>query len=635
MYSFGKIPPRTLESFGVAGLLAEEGKVIYENLFSTQHLGRVTDLLVSQLKTSQPDELRLRSMVLYLVIEALQTHLTDFNEPIVLECGSDSEKVIVGAAFSLAATAEIDFNGLPERVAANQPINSFEAILSHLFIHSHRVLVKVQPERRRIEIDAVLGFVGIVDESELNSRVLLELIALPEDSAVPNIASYTQLADLDYSGLLEDGKIPAVTNEKVLGEILAKASEKDWFKVAKGSNELDSSFQRVKGSCEIDDSTLVKVGGRESNENESQLVKGGVQEEAYLKTIAGLQAQLQALEEVNTTEGSGGFKKFIEKFWPFGAQAQKNALNKANDQEVMAGDSKENTPKKVNEASLNNEEIEGNLLSASSPDGEEKEVSSEAEVSEVSELGQTAKVVLQELQNGSLAATLDRAQTEWETVKSDVTNPKVKKWMDNMLTDLLAEKIRLAEFGKKVSDAMKTKDMEFRQMAVKLENKERIFQTELRNRDRLFAGKEQALERMRESLEQANVNLEKLRADAKSATSAASKNRGPSANELTALQTKYDRTQKQLDDLKKSNQALTDKMNDIRKEKDSSLASVGDLKKRLESSSKMLMLNKKQSDRLSEQLEAMKKDEARLKGDLNRAQTELNVLKGKKPKVAA
>jgi hypothetical protein len=62
--------PRSLKTFGVAGLLDEKCKVYYDSLFSARHIGRTSDLLVAKLKGVNPDDLRFRLILLYSLYEA-------------------------------------------------------------------------------------------------------------------------------------------------------------------------------------------------------------------------------------------------------------------------------------------------------------------------------------------------------------------------------------------------------------------------------------------------------------------------------------------------------------------------------------------------------------------------------------
>ena len=72
MYKFGKTAPRQLESFGVAGVLGDEARVFYQNLFTTHHVGRIGDLVAARLRTANSDELRLRALLLYIAFEAYE-----------------------------------------------------------------------------------------------------------------------------------------------------------------------------------------------------------------------------------------------------------------------------------------------------------------------------------------------------------------------------------------------------------------------------------------------------------------------------------------------------------------------------------------------------------------------------------
>src|SRR3989338_3409983 len=109
MVKLGKTPPRSVKSFGVAGLLAEDCHVFYVSLFSTKHAGRVSDLLAARLAPSGGDQLKLGMAGVLNLFDADRTHLSGaawvddpskvLTEPIVVECGVDAEKVAVAVAF--------------------------------------------------------------------------------------------------------------------------------------------------------------------------------------------------------------------------------------------------------------------------------------------------------------------------------------------------------------------------------------------------------------------------------------------------------------------------------------------------------------------------------------------------------
>jgi len=110
---------RNLASFGVAGSLASSAKVFYENVFSSRHLGRVSDLLVARLRDSGVDELMLRTLLLHGVFEACQA-IPGGTQPILLECGLDESHFAVGISFDRGMGEEPDFQALVRQAGSER-----------------------------------------------------------------------------------------------------------------------------------------------------------------------------------------------------------------------------------------------------------------------------------------------------------------------------------------------------------------------------------------------------------------------------------------------------------------------------------------------------------------------------------
>jgi hypothetical protein len=227
MYSFGRHPPRTLNSFGVAGLLGEECRVFYTPLFSSGNLGRVTDLLTARLKKIQTDEFCLRLLMFYSFFEVqrLLTHKKTGPtlEPITIECGVDSEKTAIGVSFIFPEEHSADFPSMILNVTAGKQSSEFESFLLSLLKLAHRVILRYEPTSKRMEVVSLCGTTGRMEDSELSSPHQIELVTINKDSIslLPNAKEYVDLGDLDYAQLLQQdilkGKEPSPT-----GEILFK-----------------------------------------------------------------------------------------------------------------------------------------------------------------------------------------------------------------------------------------------------------------------------------------------------------------------------------------------------------------------------------------------------------------------------
>src|SRR5688572_24081046 len=108
---------RSLKSFGVAGLLGEQCRVYYQNVFSPEGVGRVSDLVAAKLAEAGADELRMRSVLLFGFFEAYRASTPGASrqalaEPVVIECGIDGESLAFGFSFRLPAGSKFESEGL-------------------------------------------------------------------------------------------------------------------------------------------------------------------------------------------------------------------------------------------------------------------------------------------------------------------------------------------------------------------------------------------------------------------------------------------------------------------------------------------------------------------------------------------
>ncbi|MGK5086168.1 hypothetical protein WDW86_01305 [Bdellovibrionota bacterium FG-2] len=321
MLKFGKIAPRSLESFGVAGLLGEKCTVFYESLFSTKHIGRVSDLLAARLSQEGLDELEFRTLLLFSAFDGYRGSGNVLSSPMLVECGLDEEKVAVGVSFNLADSVELDPRAFAERIRTQKPVGEIEKLILEIDAHSDRLVVRVQPDGNRVEIVSLLGITGKIDPEELTNRQPPEVLVFdkpPQEKVMSG--EYVQLGDLNYSQLLKDdapgSKLESPTSgdvialqmldqinvgdevvqvkgvhaeaervKKVLGglgdpntdETLVKggsSAAEDVAKVGGGSFE-DDSVQKVKGSADGPDSLLQRVmGAFENSDSEAQKVAG-------------------------------------------------------------------------------------------------------------------------------------------------------------------------------------------------------------------------------------------------------------------------------------------------------------------------------------------------------------------------
>lgn len=667
-YSFGKRPARSLESFGVAGLLGEECRVFYNSLYGARHIGRVTDLLAARLKKAHPDEARLRAMVLFSAIEAYIEQAGEeglnsdrpLTEPMVVECGVDGEKVAIGVAFTVPENVELKPDGVAKRMT--RPVSGFDKMIKALQDCSHRVVVRYQSSVRRIEIVALLGLPGKMDAAYTVEGAAVTFVAVDEAEETPKAASYVELGDLDYNQLLKEDNPGAKVKTASTGELLVKSTADpiaamESIRVKGAKDEADKATTVIKGGASgdlVDNSTIVIKGGDEET--------GGLtsaQSQHYLDKISELNKKIEALQ------AEQGSKKFKVKG---GSSEDEDEDDEDDDAKPkLGGLFKKVWPFKKteddSEGDVENSEVEGKPEEKSEEkkaEQPEEKVASPAEAAasvEDSATTSAANNLLVEIQAGSLDRMVDNAQREMNDLKKELGSGKAKRWADGLMTELVQERSKLQDMAKKLNLSVRQKELEFR-------NKEQSLLEELRRRDEMLRQKNTALNRTKEQLAQASMAMDRLKTANASAADdlhyrqkyqqshkilmatrdenknlqekvedlqqklgsaqMASKRAGAGSAELSALQTKVDRAQRLADEFKRTNQLLMERLEAQDKLKPSASAgSTEELKKRLDAAVKLANSARSENERMVLQVEELQREEARLKGELEKMSEEL------------
>ena len=279
-YSFGITPPRSLESFGVAGLLGEKSKVFYSSIFTTKHIGRVTDLLVAKLHDEGLDELRLRALVLFSAFEVFRsqagpeegTSRHRLNEPLVVECGLDEDRVAIGVSFTADEDKIPQVAGLVQRISEGKPEGEFEKLLAGIHAHADRTVLRNQAGIRRVEIVALLGISNKIDPAALTDKTEVHIIEIGAEQKAdpPKVKAYIELGDLDYPELLKETLGVQEEAPPATGEVLMHGCKEvdDAVKI-RAANLLEALAEnRVKGTGE-DGNDLRHVKGGAAGEGGS------------------------------------------------------------------------------------------------------------------------------------------------------------------------------------------------------------------------------------------------------------------------------------------------------------------------------------------------------------------------------
>jgi len=314
---YGQIPPRNLESFGVAGLLGENCHVFYSVLFSTRHVGKTSDLLAAKLREAGVEDFQLRMAVLVKIFEVAYSVQGEWKTPINVECGVDDEKVAIGVSFTLPPEIEIDPATFVAKIGDSQ--NVLARLSLFLREACDRLIIKFEPKSRRYETCVLIPLSGVLNLEERAIPAPPTFLTLTEAQAgiqPPKAGVYTELGDVEYGKLLQDDKakkegkpIPPSAGERLAAaakeeeiktkiqreaEVTAEETQKVKGKAEKaekseqklsGKAEQDNSKTKLKGSKEEEDKTEKKLSGDKTNEESKTKVEGGEQGPGIVEKI--------------------------------------------------------------------------------------------------------------------------------------------------------------------------------------------------------------------------------------------------------------------------------------------------------------------------------------------------------------
>jgi DNA repair exonuclease SbcCD ATPase subunit len=271
----------------------------------------------------------------------------------------------------------------------------------------------------------------------------------------------------------------------------------------------------------------------------------------------------------------------------------------------------------------------------------------------------TAEAEMLQQFGGEMERSFKQADENVNELRKEINTPRAKRLLDGLMGELVGERSKVQEIAKKLNLTIRQKEIEFR-------NKNQVVTEELRRANEQLKQKTFALSRSKEQLTQALMAAERLKMnggagvgedgaaykqkftqqskllanvknenltlmskieelkDLLNTEKMSSKSRGPSIQDFSSLQGRYERAQRQADEFKRTNQQLLERLNEQqRKGLGSAGASVDEMRKRLEAATKIVANNKKDQERLNQKIEDMRREELRLKGDLNKAVTEL------------
>ena len=223
---------RSLKSFGISGILNEDSIVFYQTLFNSSHLGKISDLLVFNIKNEHFDELRFRSLVNRSVLYFFHSYNKDINSdllkkgsrPILFECGIDLEKVAIGLNFSKASNFQVE--GILDKISSDDLKVELDKINKELDIESDQTVIRYQTQTGVLEIIFILYFNIQVYSDDLKKSELV-ILNDEESESSPEPREYIHLGDLDFDITLTDKDLsdPSLSVFRVSGSDSVESQE--------------------------------------------------------------------------------------------------------------------------------------------------------------------------------------------------------------------------------------------------------------------------------------------------------------------------------------------------------------------------------------------------------------------------
>lgn len=610
---------RSLNSFGVAGLLGSDCEVFYTNDLRARNVGRVSDLISAQIRDSNADELRIRALLVYGVfqsylIRGLPAHHSEEIAPTSIEVGIDPSYVGIAVSFHWDGSRVPKWEGLAERISAGKAIDVFEATLEWMNRHSTQLIVRYEESERRIEV------VSLVNRSDSAMKDPMVVVNVDLTTApLLEVSNYHELGDLDYSRLLRN---PTAGS----GDVTIKAdSPRDTETVVLANRApLDSEANELR--CLLADYEKMVVG-----------LKGTVSDlEARLEEELNRASEKHFTQDGHLTDdsvttvkepkgdGSEAENKddwglhFMKKVWPFS--------KKDGAEEVASEDE--------SDVSEIDELVKEDLVIL----GVDEELihQTEAELAAAKMLGEIA----------ALAKTkkTQKIETILKEIAEQADSIKAKRWVDSLSSELLLEKAKLNELQKNLEKQIRQRELEFK-------NSERSVKQELKRKEELLRSRDAAIENKNEQIAQLNLAVErasvasgdkeqgqlKIKLDRAQRTSQMKEEeakalltrvrdlenrlmiaqaKGQKGPDLQ-LQSKLQTLEKKADEYKRVNQRLMESLNQSKDK--SNDKEVADLRRRLDHHERQSTDTRRSLDKAVFRLKELQDSERKLQVDLARA----------------
>ncbi len=605
---------RSLNSFGVAGLLSTECEIYYSNDLRGRNVGRVSDLISAKLRSQSVDELRIRALIGYGVfgtyaIRKLEHKHAEEVPAASLEVGVDASHVAVAIAFHWDNGSVPKWGGLSERLESGAPVDEFEHVVEWLRRHSTQLIVRYEIKERRIELVSLLNR----HDAELRDPVVVVAV---DSRLAPllEVSTYVELGDLNYSKLLKNPIAEGLKTTK-------GGPEETEIRVISGAAAERAIERRFKGETDASD--------------EIEELKSVVSE--YEQTVSNLRATVQELEEklgalpekrLTTRRPSPSEESQKDSGWGF--NLLKQALSFA------TGDASEGEEVRV---------VKGEPLESGQTESVHVRASAAPSESEATvKIEGAAGEILAEIAELSQADKHGKIQETLAEISEEVEPDKARRWVDNLSSELLQEKAKLSELQKNLAKQMRQRELEFK-------TAERTFQQELARKEEALRQKQTALDGKSEQISQLNLAVERATTGSTDKEQQQFKSKLDRAQRVAQLkdeevkvlvmkvrdlenrliiaqakaqkgtdlqmQTKIQTLDKKVEEYKRVNQRLMESLN---QHKDKSTdKEMGELRRRLDQIERQANDSKRNLDKANFKLREAQESERKLQADLARA----------------
>lgn len=254
---------------GLEELLKPGARVLYENVFSTRHIGRVIDFLLYESRTfieAHPDagyaEYRLRHAVELGIFNGWSNFKKgEKSKCIELELGFDDEKLVVAVAFYVDADVT-NFTPGDAEAPSGAVAERMQKMLTQVQELSDGLLVRHEPTTGRVQVMAFIS--AGANEKLVDTQCVTVDINDDSEPPRPDASVPNPLAAADVEGFVKD--------------------ESEGLKSSKALDAMDA-LSVVKGAPETVDDTATKVKGSKGEKEAVMRVKGSGSGELANKDI--------------------------------------------------------------------------------------------------------------------------------------------------------------------------------------------------------------------------------------------------------------------------------------------------------------------------------------------------------------